>query len=201
MGKKQSSQEGALLLDPQGYFHELVHKGLEDRKIKTYPVVETYLANLLQYYLDARNLFAYQQTLAEMYMEAQGADTPKKVEMLRQLGDRTLYISGFFGDSLQRKVVDIDYYASIGGSAYASLAHCTRQDTLAQVYHTFSNRFIDFVDVLSYISQSSLIRSDESILRLYERYMRTGSELAREKLVEMGVLTLPQDQTKLGRQS
>lgn len=201
MSQKPSNSQGALLLDPQGYFHELVQKGLEDRKIKTYPVVHTYLTNLLQHFLDARNLFASQQTLAEMYMEAQNAEAPKKFEMLRQLADRTLYISGFFGDSLQRKIVDVDYYASIGGSAYASLAHCTREDTLAKVYTTFSHRFVDFVDVLSYISQSSLIRSDESILRLYERYMRTGSELAREKLVEMGVLTLPQDQAKLGRQS
>ncbi|HWU44788.1 MAG TPA: hypothetical protein VN132_15155, partial [Bdellovibrio sp.] len=141
------------------------------------------------------------QTLAEMFLTAQNAESPIKVELLRKLGDRTLYISGFFGDSLQRKIVDIDYYAEIGGAAYASLAGCTREDTMVHVYSTFSKRFLDFVDVLTYISHNSFVKSDQSILRLYDRYMRTGSELAREKLEEMGVLPLPAEQVKLGKQS
>ncbi len=173
-------------------------------------MVESYLVKLLHHYLDARNLFEAEytneggqknpQTLAEMYLIAQNAEPAVKLEMLRKLGDRTLYISGFFGDSLSHKVVDIDYYAEIGGAAYASLAHCTREDTMVKVYDTFSRRFLDFVDVLTYISHHSFVKSDESILRLYDRYMRTGSELAREKLVEMGVLALPKDQVKLGKQ-
>lgn len=209
---KQKPQHASLELfvSPQIFFQELVQKGLSQRKIQTYPFVESYLVNLLQHYLDARNLFdsKYEnesgqrapQTLAETYLLAQSAEPQIKAELLRKLGDRTLYISGFFGDSLSRKIVDIDYYADIGGAAYASLAHCTREDTLAKVYGTFAERFLEFVDVLTYISHHSFIKSDQSILRLYDRYMRTGSALAKEKLVEMGVLTLPQDQVKLGKQ-
>ncbi|WII73061.1 hypothetical protein QJS83_04135 [Bdellovibrio sp. 22V] len=210
MREKPSTTSVELFVSPEGYFQEMVQKGLSQRKIQTYPVVENYLVNLLQYYLDARNLFESEyanesgqknpQTLAETFLIAQSAELSTRIEMLRKLGDRTLYISGFFGDSLSRKIVDIDYYADIGGAAYASLAHCTREDTLAKVYSTFAQNFLDFVDVLTYISHHSFIKSDESILRLYDRYMRTGSELAREKLVEMGVLTLPQDQVKLGKQ-
>lgn len=210
MRDKTSNSTVELFVSPEGYFQELVQKGLSQRKVVAYPHVESYLVRLLQYYLDARNLYEdpyvnetgqrTPQTLAEAYLIAQNSDLPVRVEMLRKLGDKTLYISGFFGDSLSRKIVDIDYYAEIGGAAYASLAHCTREDTLAKVYSTFSQRFLEFVDVLTYISHQSLVKSDESILRLYERYMRTGSELAKEKLVEMGVLTLPTDQVKLGKQ-
>ncbi|WP_374076449.1 hypothetical protein [Bdellovibrio bacteriovorus] len=210
MREKASNGSVELFVSPEGFFQELVQKGLSQRKIQTYPLVENYLVNLLQHYLDARNLFESEYanesgqknptTLAEMYLTAQNAEPPARVELLRKLGDRTLYISGFFGDSLSRKIVDIDYYAEIGGAAYASLAHCTREDTMVKVYDTFSRRFLDFVDVLTYISHHSFVKSDESILRLYDRYMRTGSELAREKLVEMGVLALPQDQVKLGKQ-
>lgn len=199
-----------LFVSPEGYFKELVQKGLTQRKIQTPPLVESYLVKLLHHYLDARNLFDPEyatesgqknpQTLAETYLIAQSAEASVKMELLRKLGDRTLYISGFFGDSLQRKIVDIDYYAEIGGAAYASLAHCTREDTMAKVYSIFSSRFLDFVDVLTYISHHSFVKSDESILRLYDRYMRTGSELAREKLEEMGVVPLPHDQVKLGKQ-
>lgn len=199
-----------LFVSPKEYFTSLVKSGLEQRRIKTYPHVETYLVSLLQHYLDARNLFDDQvdelgkrppQTLAEMLLTAHSAENHVKFELLKKLGDRSLYISGFFGDSLNRKMVDIDYYADMGGTAYASLAGFTKEDTLAKVYTTFSERFMDFVDVLTVISQASQIQSNESILRLYERYLRTGSDLAKEKLIEMGVLTVGSDQLKLGRQS
>jgi hypothetical protein len=122
------------------------------------------------------------------------------VDLLKKLGDRSLYISGFFGDSLERKLVDIDYYAEMGGAAYASLADNVSDDISAQVYRIFSRDFLAYVDVLTYISQQSMIQSDQSLLRLYDRYMRTGSELAKEKLIEMGVLTLSVDQVKLAKQ-
>jgi hypothetical protein len=210
--KKENSSSNSLELFscPKTYFGELVQKGFSHRKIQSAPFIESYLVNMLSHYLDTRNLYESQyaneagqknpQTLAEMYLIAQNSENGVKKELLRKLGDRTLYISGFFGDSLQRKIVDIDYYAEIGGAAYASLAHCTREDTLSKVYTTFSKRFLDFVEVLAYISNHSLVKSDQSILRLYDRYMSTGSSSAREKLEEMGVLSLPHDQVKLGKQ-
>ncbi|WP_413289440.1 hypothetical protein [Bdellovibrio sp. HCB337] len=168
------------------------------------------MVHLLQHYLDAKNLFDPEfdeagrkvpKTLAEMYLHANSSDDESvKVELLKKLGDRSLYVSGFFGDSLQRKIVDVDYYVNMGGAAYATLAGCVREDVSIQVYTTISRRFVDFVDVLTYISHSSFINSNESVLRLYDKYMTTGSELAREKLTEMGVLPLTQDQTKRIRQ-
>ncbi|MGZ3798493.1 MAG: hypothetical protein ACXVB1_19140, partial [Pseudobdellovibrionaceae bacterium] len=116
--KQSDSPSIELFLSPTSFFTELVQNGLTQRKVQTLPLVENYLVNLLQHYLDARNLFDCEyasesgqknpQTLAEMYLTAQNAELYSKVELLRKLGDRTLYISGFFGDSLSRKVVDID---------------------------------------------------------------------------------------------
>jgi hypothetical protein len=198
-----------LFISSRDYFEEAVKEGLEKRKLKTYPAVNAYLVNLLEHYLDARNLFENEvdeaghrqhPTLAEMYLKASVAEPVDQRDLLKKLGDKTLYISGFFGDSLQRKIVDVDYYAGLGGAAYESLSRVAKEDTVAQVYHIFSRRFLDFVDVLGYISQKSFIQSDASILRLYDRYLRTGSELAREKLVEMGVVTVSKDHIKLARQ-
>lgn len=199
-----------LFVSPGDFFRDLVRKGFERRKLDTFPHVESYVVQLLQHYLDARNLFDPEfdetgrripKTLAEMYLTANNAeDQHIKVELLKKLGDRSLYMSGFFGDSLQRKLVDVDYYVNMGGVAYATLASCVREDTSARIYETISKRFIEFVDVLTYISHSSFIKSNESVLRLYDRYLTTGSELAREKLHEMGVLSLGKDQAKRSRQ-
>lgn len=213
MSQNESKQQIAgtdLFVSPSDFFKDLVRQGFVQRKLETFPHVETYLVDLLQHYLDAKNLFdpdydeqgrKVPKTLAEMYLHANNSsDQVVRVELLKKLGDRSLYMSGFFGDSLQRKIVDVDYYVNMGGVAYATLATCVREDTTARVYSTISRRFIDFVDVLTYISHSSFIKSNESVLRLYDRYMTTGSELAREKLTEMGVLPMAQDQAKRGRQ-
>jgi hypothetical protein len=209
-GSKSQITGADLFVSPGDFFKDLVRQGFAQRKLETYPHVETYLVDLLHYYLDAKNLFdpnhdesgrKIPKTLAEMYLHANNAeDQLVKVELLKKLGDRSLYMSGFFGESLQRKIVDVDYYVNMGGAAYAMLASCVREDTTAKVYSTISRRFIDFVDVLTYISHSSLIKSNESVLRLYDRYMTTGSELAREKLTEVGVLPMNQEQTKRRRQ-
>jgi hypothetical protein len=209
MSQSQDFRKTVLLASPREFFVEMVDHGLNKRNVKAVPAVQSYLVSLLEYYLDARNLFdesfsesgeRKSKTLAEMFLVAANASPGDKVGLLKKLGDRSLYISGFFGDSLERKIVDIDYYAEMGGAAYGSLADHVSDDMMAQVYRIFSREFLSYVDVLTYISQRSMIQSDQSLLRLYDRYMRTGSELAKEKLIEMGVLTLPQDQAKLARQ-
>jgi hypothetical protein len=207
---ESKTQTTDLFISAGDFFKDLVRKGFEQRRLETYPHVESYVVNLLEHYLDARNLFDPEydeagrripKTLAEMYLIANNAEDPfVKVELLKKLGDRSLYMSGFFGDSLQRKVVDVDYYVHMGGVAYGTLASYVREDVHAKVYATISKRFVDFMDVLTYISHSSFIKSNESVLRLYDRYLTTGSELAREKLCEMGVLPVGQDQIKRGRQ-
>lgn len=210
MAEKAQLGQIDLLISPKEYFQQMVRQGMTECKVITFPRAEGYLVSLLEQYLDAKALHSHEetpetgqrppQTLAETFLIAQGAETLEKCSMLRRLGDRALYVSGFFGDSLSRKIVDIDYYADIGGAAYASLAHHTKEALMAKVYNTISRQFLEFVDVLAYVSQNSFIKSDESILRLYEKYIKTGSKIARDKLIEMGVTTLPKDQVKLGKQ-
>src|SRR6185312_6502231 len=117
---KSDFQKTFLIASPREYFFEMVDNGLSKRNVKAVPAVQTYLVSLLEHYLDARNLFEEPagegenkkpETLAEMFLLAANSDRVGKVDLLKKLGDRSLYISGFFGDSLERKIVDIDYYA------------------------------------------------------------------------------------------
>lgn len=182
-----------LLTTPSQFFAELLEEGFQQRKIKASPLVSDYLVGLLTQYLHADKLHEGDNqggspTLAEMYLRAAGAESALRAELYKRLGDTALYISGVFGDSLNRKVVDIDYYAEIGGSAYAGLAAHSPADPFVIVYEEFSFRFMSYVDLLTYVSQKSFIQSDRDLLRLYDRYVNTGSELAREQLVEKGLI-------------
>lgn len=197
-----------VFLTPEEHFSEVVKEACQNRQIKAQPAVEVYLVQLLQYYLDSKNLYRSShedssekppETFAEMYLQAINAENNKKKELMRTLADRSLYLTGFFGDSLQRKTVDIEYFAEIGSAAYSNLHAWTKEDSLSYVYKTFSKRFMDFVEVLNYISEKSLVQSDQNVLRLYDRYLRTGSQLAREKLNELGVVTIPKEQLKLSK--
>ena len=194
-----------VFLTPEEHFSEVVKEACQNRQIKAQPAVEVYLVQLLRFYLDSKNLYRAPledsqekppETFAEMYLQAINAENNKRKELMRAVADRSLYLTGFFGDSLQRKTVDIEYFAEIGSAAYSNLHTWTKENGLSYVYKTFSKRFMDFVEVLNYISEKSLVQSDQNILRLYDRYLRTGSELAREKLNELGVVTLPKEQLK-----
>lgn len=196
-----------VFISPEEHFSEVVKEACLYKNIKSEPYVDAYLVQLLKFYLDSKNLHRTQfddsnekppETFAEMYLLAINEnETTKKKELMRSVADKSLYLTGFFADSFHRKTVDIDYYVEIGSAAYSNLSSWTKEDSLSYIFSIFSKRFNDYVDVLNYVSEKSQIQSDQNILRLYDRYLRTGSDLAREKLSELGVTTLPKEQLKL----
>lgn len=178
----------SIVQSPKNYFTETVTEAMEKRRLEAAPSVRNYIVELLESYLVAANLTNFNTTLAESLLRAQQAQRGERRDMLRRLGDISLYVSGFFGDSLRRKIVDMDYYADIGGTAYAALATELEGGTQASIFMDFANRFAEYVDLLTYISQNTLIQSNQDLLRLYERYVITGSSLAREQLIEKGLI-------------
>ena len=184
-----------ILLSPKEFFHSIVEEAASLRSIQTSPMSRSYISELMYQYVWTSNLFELkedgrwqQSTLAEQYLKANQAPSPHKEKMLKKLADSSLYISGFFGDSLKRKVVDVDYYIDMGCSAYGSLSRRIEEEAVALVYREISDRFLEFVDLLTINSQKVMTQSDKDLLRLYERYVLTGSELAKEQLAKEGLL-------------
>jgi hypothetical protein len=186
----------ALFVKPQEFFHEVVRDAMAQRKVKTTVEAEFYIVRLLEHFVSVDNLFEdsteegtkSQTPLAEMFLKALNSPANLRVELLKKLGDTSLYISGFFGDSLSRKVVDIDYYAGMGGTAYQNLSTVVKEESTRLIYSELSSKFLDFVEILTFISTKTLVQSNQNLLRLYDRYVTTGSELAREQLLEQGLL-------------
>ncbi len=185
------------MTSPREFFVDRVEMALERLKFQPLPLSRNYLVDLLQHYMFSSNLFSTdeesgksrRETLAELYLKAQNSPHPVRADLLKKLGDTSLYISGFFGDSLAHKIVDIDYYVDMGGVAYGALASSAADETISQVYEEYSANFTGFVDVLTYISQESMIQTNEDLLKLYNRYVTTGSRLAEEQLKEKGLLS------------
>jgi hypothetical protein len=189
---------------PREYFIDQVECALKRLNFQPSPLSRFYLVGLLERFMFASNLFpkddetgkSRRQTLAELYFSAQSSPPPRHLDIWKQLGDSSLYISGFFGDSLNRKLVDIEYYVDMGGVAYAALSSLAEDEDKAKMYGEFSARFPEFVDVLTFISQESMIQTNEDLLKLYDRYLSTGSRLAGEQLLERGLLNADLQKSK-----
>lgn len=186
----------------QDHFRSLVKEAGDHLKVQPLPAVQDYLVNLLEYHVQTDHLFPKKDsTLAELWLESQSTeDVQKQREKLKSLGDRALYISGYFSESLQRKIVDIDYYIQMGELAFGHLSDLSKTETQGQVYRILSNKFPRWVEIINYVAYRSFPDSDTGVLRLYEQYLKTGSEIARSQLVERGVVTISQDQLKKANQ-
>ena len=181
--------------DSKSFFRESLKEALLDRKIETYPHVEAYLVDLLNHYLFATNLYNEEEasgkrtrdTLAEMMLRAANAPQKQRYDLLKKLGDSALYMSGFFADSFQRKVVDVDYYIDMGATAYSSLSRGMYEDTYAKMYMEIAQKFSLFVDVFMVMSRKTIGSDPDNILRLMEIQAKTGSTLAQDILLEKGI--------------
>lgn len=123
---------------------------------------------------------AQQESLAVILSRALEGERINQVRELRRLGDTSLYVSGFFADQFVRKTVDVDYYITMGHHAYSSLARILesgrRGDRMfVGLYAELAEKFSSLVDLLNEISERLALTSQQGLLRLYERFLKTGS--------------------------
>jgi hypothetical protein len=176
---------------PTEYFKDLVETALSRQQVRAPELTSYYLVDLLCRFMrpDQRIPFGddSSQPLALRLGRALGSDGLEQRARLRNLGDFSLFMSGFFPDSFRGKAVDVDYYVSMGEYAYGSLS---RRDTDAfgEVFSELARKFVASLDVLSDVSEHSGIRSSVDVLRLYEKWLRTGSSRDGQRLIDRGIV-------------
>src|SRR5216683_270085 len=171
------------------YFKELVDGALARQGLATQELTAFYVVQLLASFLQ-RRVTADQDEgtpLALRLGRALDSGGMQQRAWLKEIGDVSLFVSGFFSDSLNRKLVDVDYYVSIGGYAYNALSRFDT-DTFSPVFAELAQKFVGFVDVLSEVSERSSCASNTSHLRLYEKWLKTGSRRSAQLLAERGVV-------------
>ncbi len=171
------------------FFKDRVHEAIQNQKVRAPEGVEFYLVTLLKDYLKEE---PRQEVLALLLGEALSADFHSRVTLFKRIGDLSLFTAGFFPASLQRQLVDIDYYVQMGGSAYGSLAQLlSRHSAFEEIYGELARRFVSYVDVLSEVSEKTDLLSPADLLRIYETWLKTGSERAKLKLAQEGIIPVP----------
>jgi len=176
---------------PAAFFKELVESALSRQQMRANELTSYYLVDLLCRFVRPDQRIPYNDDGAEPLafrleraLESGGLEQRAR---LRNLGDFSLFMSGFFSDSFLRSVVDVDYYVSMGEYAYGSLSR-READAYGEVYSDLSRNFVPFMDVLADVSDQTTTRSSVDVLRLYEKWLRTGSPRDGQRLAERGIV-------------
>ena len=171
------------------FFHSLVKEGLNKTGIQVSLPVKNYLCELLQFYVFSDHLFTVNssgkkqlKTLAELYLNSHHSDISLK-NNLKKMGDTSLYISGFFQESLRKKMVSVDYYMNMGREAYKSLSDFQNKE----MFEELSFRFSDLVFVFLQIRKKDSFRRPGDLLSMLAQYMETGSRPLARDLINQGI--------------
>jgi hypothetical protein len=178
---------------PAEYFRELVEAALQHQHVTARDETSFYVVNLLAGFVhsDSGPVAETQGALGVQLARALQAAGEAQRSALRHVGDLSLFTSGFFSDSLTRRLVDVDYYIQLGACAYGALARRRASDTLGEVFDELAGNFPAFVDVLSEVSERSALSSNSDLLRLYEKWLRTGSRRSGDLLASRGIVPNP----------
>jgi len=167
----------------EAFFQDEVERAFRDEGLSPGVMVEHYVVRLLSGYA-VRQIES--TPLALRMLAAAEAPPPERRRHLRHIGDTSLYVSGFWSESLEGRLVDVDYYIEMGGSAYGELAG---GGPLGDVFGELAVNFVRFVGALALISRRvATPTSDRDILRLYRQWQRTRSANAAARLAALGVV-------------
>ncbi len=115
-------------------------------------------------------------------------------ERLRQLGDELLYACGYFSEHLERRGLSRSYAEQLGSDAYARAERMLAVPSASPgtgLFHELAEGFRVFVQLVRAVADSlgaASARSNEALLSLYERWLRSGSAPLAAVLAGRGLL-------------
>ena len=166
-----------------GYFEGVIEDALETRGVDASQSATRYLVGVLaEPHIEPR-------PLALSLQEALVTNEPaERFERLRLLGDAVLYASGFFADHFAARGLENRYVFSIGAKAYGSAGAMLHGDQTG-LFDELALRFEEFAAVLNVVAERTLAQQPgaKNLLKLYERWLKTGSETISEELAHHGI--------------
>lgn len=183
------------------YFRTSIDDVIAEQGVDVDPHATHYVVNMMtlfsrsdQFYQDDGETYGIKPLDLMLADAADAPSTEQRNQTLQRIGDVALFISGFFVESLANKAVDIDYYMTMGESAYGSLSEevrgTFRGNAFADVYRELATKFQILIDVLHEVRDSARAESDINLLRTYEIWLKTGSRRAEKLLRQQGIVPI-----------
>jgi hypothetical protein len=170
-----------------GFFYEVLNDALEAVHLDATEPAGWYLVSLLGDFTRAR---IPDEPLAVKLALSQVAGPGERVKTLKEVGDTSLYVAGYFAESLSRKLVASDYYIDLGRGAYAELAGRLGTHSITDVYRELADNFPAFVELLGEVRRRVDLAGAD-VTKLYEQWVLTRDAWIEKKLRALGVLVDP----------
>ncbi|MEI6790236.1 MAG: hypothetical protein WCK42_03535 [Myxococcaceae bacterium] len=185
-----------LAANMQEYFREALTLAMRRSKSALSEELQAYLVYLLTDFARSEKVYAgvntgEQPILVLLLERALESPQPEANRIFKQIGDSTLYLSGFFGEKAQATGVSNSYYFAMGGDAYLRLA----QNTRLPIYHELSETFTRLVFLLRQVSLAHKTGTSEEILSWIEQYKTSKNPELQVLLAQNGVLLKDEDPT------
>ena len=201
MGDRSSYGRVMPVHNLRDYFRTSIDNVIAEQGVHVDPHATHYVVNMMtlfsrsdQFYQDDGEIYGLKPLALMLADAADAPSTEQRNQTLQRIGDVALFISGFFVESLANKAVDIDYYMTMGESAYGSLSEevrgTFRGNAFADVYRELATKFQILIDVLHEVRDSARAESDVNLLRTYEIWLKTGSRRAEKLLRQQGIVPI-----------
>jgi hypothetical protein len=176
------------------YFSSAIEKAVHAREVELSPYVLIYVTDLMSRFSRTSALFEetdgrFEETpLAFILKRALESTGWERIRLLKRLGDTSLYIAGYLPEYIEKRTVTVGYYISMGEAAYETLSGILSWDPVMEgLYQELAAKFSILTDLLLYIRDVSP-GSNTELLRLYERWLKTGEESIRKQLEREGII-------------
>ena len=183
------------------YFDELFLEFQQKYSTTSSEFTRKYIIELLVFFISIDNLYKDDKLtgkkkaplLSEEVLKSYHQNSLYKTESLKRIADFSLYTTGMFSDYFKKKIIDVDYYISLGKNSYNEVSKMVEDTNLINIYLELSEKFVQFVDILNYISEKSSMQNNEDILRNCERYLLTKSDKSLGELEKKNIIISAQD--------
>lgn len=153
----------SLILHPtdMSQWHALVNEAQQRSHLLLKENTESYLVLMLMRYAQKPRLI--ESILATDYF--QSIDKPKRlqIDLLQDLGDKSLLFCGLFPGIAKRRRISISYYAKMGRSAYYSISDLVQQED--NLFYSLGHHYKELQTVLEHLRIESWIDKQLSFVQ------------------------------------
>jgi hypothetical protein len=136
-----------LILHPTdiSQWYALVNEAQATTRLVLNENTESYLVFLLMRFSQQAHLM--ESVIATDFLESMNSYGKRQVELLRDVGDKSLLFSGLFPGMASKRHVRLEYYTDMGRAAYLTVGELQEHST-GELYFQLSEHFICMQQIL-----------------------------------------------------
>lgn len=137
----------SLILHPtdMSQWHALVNEAQAATRLVLNEGTESYLVFLLMRFSQSIQLI--ESVVAMDFLESMHKSRFQQVELLREVGDKSLLFCGLFPGMAKKRHVSLSYFSDMGQAAYLSVSELQEKESAA-LYVQLSTQFIALQQIL-----------------------------------------------------